>query len=184
MKEAETERIAVFQPPHAAQEGLHRLDVLAAGDGSVGATLVRGPVAAAQVDGAGDRSTSGDGPAPPVQVVALPPAARLVARRVCQVAFAGMLPSEQTRVEVHAWVERLGELISPMTAGQVLIEVVDRGRKERQYRVRMDLTMPGGVVVVDHDHPNNRPHEDVYVAIRNGFRAARRQLEIYREGPV
>ena len=96
--------------------------------------------------------------------------------------FAGMLATEQARLEVHAWVERLGELTSPMTAGQVLIEAADRGRRERQYRVRMDLTMPTGVVVVDHDHPNNRPHEDLYVAIRNAFRAARRQLEVHREG--
>ena len=27
--------------------------------------------------------------------------------------------------------------------------------------------------------PSNRPHEDVYVAIRNAFRAARRQLETH-----
>jgi hypothetical protein len=127
-----------------------------------------------------DPSATSDGLAPPVPVVALPPVARVVARRICQVTFSGMLASEPARVEVHAWVERLGELTAPMTAGQVLIEAVDRDRKERHYRVRMDLTMPTGVVVVDYDHPNNRPHEDVYVAIRNAFRAARRQLELHR----
>jgi hypothetical protein len=91
-----------------------------------------------------------------------------------------MLASEQARVEVHAWVERLGELTSPMTAGQVLIEAVDRGRKERHYRVRMELTMPTGLVIVGHDDRHNRPHEDVYVAIRNAFRAARRLLDLHR----
>jgi hypothetical protein len=129
-----------------------------------------------------DPSASSDALAPPVAVVALPLQARVVARRACQVAFAGMLASEPARVEVHAWLERLGELTAPMTAGQVFIEAVDRRRQEREYRVRMDLTMPTGVVVVDYDHPNNRPHEDVYVAIRNAFRAARRQLEAHREG--
>ena len=130
---------------------------------------------------AGDSSASSVGPAPAVPVVAPPPVARVVARRVCQVAFAGMLASEPARVEVHAWVERLGELTAPMMAGNVLIEAVDRARKERHYRVRMDLTVPTGVVVVDYDHPSNRPHEDVYVAIRNAFRAARRQLDALRE---
>jgi len=80
---------------------------------------------------------------------------------------------------VHAWLEKLDALTASMTGGQVLIEAVDRGRKERHYRVRMDLTMPTGVVVVDYDHPSNGPHEDVYVAIRNAFRAARRQLETH-----
>jgi Sigma 54 modulation protein / S30EA ribosomal protein len=127
-----------------------------------------------------DASATNDGLAPPVPVVALPPVARVVARRVCQITFAGMLASEPARVEVHAWVERLGELTSPMTSGQVLIEAFYRGREERHYRVRMELTMPTGVVVVDYDHPNNRSHEDVYVAIRNAFRAARRQLELHR----
>ena len=90
-----------------------------------------------------------------------------------------MPASEPPRAEVHAWLERLGALTAPMTAGKVLIDVVDRGRKPQHYRVRMDLTMPMGVVVVDYDHPNNGPHEDVFVAIRNAFRAARRQLEAH-----
>ena len=122
----------------------------------------------------------------PDRMAAGPPMARVVARRACQVVFSRMLASEQARVEVHAWVERLGELTSRMTAGQVLIEAVDRDRKVRHYRVRMDLTLPTGVVAVDYDHPNNRPHEDICVAIRNGFRAARRQLEAHRRivGPL
>jgi hypothetical protein len=123
--------------------------------------------------GRGDLLASTAGLAPPVPDLALSPLPRVVARRVCQVAFSGMLASEQARIDVHAWVERLGELTSPMTAGKVLIEAVDRGRGERHYRVCMEL-------VVDYDHPNNRPHADVYVAIRNAFRAARRQLEIHR----
>ena len=44
----------------------------------------------------------------------------------------------------------------------------------------MDLTLPTGVVAVSYDHPNNRPHQDICVAIRNAFRAARRQLEAHR----
>ena len=53
MKDTQTERGAVFRQLHAAQESLHRLDVLlAAGDCNVGAALVRGRAAAArtQVD--------------------------------------------------------------------------------------------------------------------------------------
>jgi len=33
-------------------------------------------------------------------------------------------------------------------------------------------------VTVGPEHPSNGAHEDVYVAIRNAFRAARRRLEI------
>ena len=119
------------------------------------------------------------GLAPPVAVAASAPIAHVAPRRACQITFGGMLASEPTRVEVHAWLAKLNALTASMTGGHVLIEAVDRGHKEQHYRVRMDLTMPTGVVVVDYDHPHNRAHEDVYVAIRNAFRAARRQLETH-----
>jgi hypothetical protein len=100
----------------------------------------------------------------------------------CQIVFKGMDPTEAARVEVRAWLDRLGALTAPMIGGQVVIEAIDEGRREdRRYHVRMDLTMPEGVVSVGPDHPSNGPHEDVYVAIRNGFRAARRQLEIWTQ---
>jgi len=107
------------------------------------------------------------------------PVRQVVARANCQIAFVGMTASEPPRAEVHAWLAKLGLLTAPMTAGRVVIEAVDQDRKERQYRVRMDLTMPHGVVTVGHDHPNNAAHEDIYVAIRNAFRAGRRELEAY-----
>jgi hypothetical protein len=128
---------------------------------------------------AGEPSSAGAESAPLLAILAPALAARVVPRGPCQIAFGGMLASEPPRVEVHAWLDRLGALTAPMTAGQVLIEAVDRGRKPQHYRVRMDLTLPTGVVVIDYDHPNNGPHEDVYVAIRNAFRAARRQLEAH-----
>ena len=106
------------------------------------------------------------------------PVARPKPPHPCQIIFKGTDPSEAARVEVRAWLDRLGALTTPMIGGQVVIEAVDEGRREdRRYHVRMELTMPEGVVSVGPDHPSNGPHEDVYVAIRNAFRAARRQLE-------
>ena len=126
-----------------------------------------------------DNDQAGRALAPPVAVLPSTPAAHVAPRRACQITFGGMLASEPTRLEVHAWLDRLHTLTASMTGGQVLIEAVDRGRKERHYRVRMSLTLTTGVVIVDYDHPSNVPHEDVFVAIRNAFRAARRQLEAH-----
>jgi hypothetical protein len=96
--------------------------------------------------------------------------------RPCRITFHGFPPSEPPRIEVRAWLSRLGALTAPMLGGEVAIEAVDEGRKERRYLVRMELLMPAGPVIVGADHPGNVPHEDVYVAIRNAFRAARREL--------
>ena len=118
---------------------------------------------------------------PSAEIESPPPApVRPVAPRAnCQIVFVGVAGSEAPRAEVHAWLAKLGLLTPPMTEGRVVIEAVDRDHEERRYRVRMDLTMPHGVVTVGHDHPNNGAHEDIYVAIRNAFRAGRRELEAY-----
>lgn len=95
----------------------------------------------------------------------------------CGIKFHGFAPSEPPRIEVRAWLVRLSALTGAMTGGDVTIEAVDAGFKERHYRVRIELQMPAGPVLVGSDHPANLPCDDVYVAIRNAFRAARRELE-------
>jgi hypothetical protein len=113
------------------------------------------------------------GPAAPIVVVRPP--------RPCRIDFEGCAGTEAVRVEVRAWLDRLGDLTAPMTGAEVVIASIVEPRKERLYRVRMRLTMRAGVVAVAPDHPNNGPHEDIFCAIRNAFRAARRQLESYQK---
>jgi len=91
----------------------------------------------------------------------------------CQFTFRGMDASEAARTEVNGWFPRLGPLIDGMTGAHVSIEAVEQTRKQPQYRVRMELAMPNRVVTVSHDDPSNASHDDVHVAIRNAFRAAR-----------
>ena len=118
---------------------------------------------------------------PTVETEIPTPARHVAPRANCQIAFVGTTASEAPRAEVHAWLAKLGQLTAPMTEGRVVIEAVDQDHKERRYRVRMDLTMPHGIVTVGHEHPNNGAHEDIYVAIRNAFRAGRRELEAYSQ---
>jgi ribosomal subunit interface protein len=49
--------------------------------------------------------------------------------------------------------------------------------KGKLYKVRIDIGMPGNDVHVNQEGPKNQAHEDVYVAIRDAFDAAVRQLE-------
>jgi hypothetical protein len=114
-------------------------------------------------------ATPGIAPAAPTVAVRPP--------RPCRIDFEGCTGTEAARVEVRAWLDRL----APMTGAEVVIESIVEPRKERLYRVRMRLTMRAAVVAVAPDHPNNGPHEDIFCAIRNGFRAARRQLESYQK---
>ncbi len=45
------------------------------------------------------------------------------------------------------------------------------------HQLRIHLTVPGGEIIVNRDPSEHHAHEDVYVAIRDAFDAARRQLE-------
>ncbi len=124
------------------------------------------------VDSTDDAATAAE------PLVAAPPVAAPPPAKPCRITFHGCVASEAPRVEVRAWLARLGALTGPMIDGDVVIEALDEARSERRYRVRIQLQMPAGPVLVGSDHPANLPSDDVYVAIRNGFRAARRELEL------
>lgn len=69
--------------------------------------------------------------------------------------------------------------------------VVDAPHKHRNkgmiYHVKIDFTLPGKEIVVNQHADEHHAHEDVYVAIRDAFDAARRQLEDFvrqRRGEV
>jgi hypothetical protein len=138
---------------------------------AVGATAVAGEVPSSAV-AAGVVAIAPSVAVPAPIAVVRPP-------RPCRIDFEGCPGTEAAKVEVRAWIDRLGELMDPMTSAEVAIEAVHEPRKDRMFRVRMRLAMRAGVVVVPPDHPNNGAHEDIFCAIRNAFRAARRQLEGY-----
>jgi cold shock CspA family protein len=48
------------------------------------------------------------------------------------------------------------------------------------YHVRVDITVPGAELVASRSRDKNHAHEDVYVAIRDAFDAAKRQLQEYK----
>jgi ribosomal subunit interface protein len=55
---------------------------------------------------------------------------------------------------------------------RVVVEGPGRHHRQGSYTVRIDLTVPGAELVVD-----RQTDEELYVAIRNAFNAARRRLE-------
>ncbi len=47
------------------------------------------------------------------------------------------------------------------------------------FDVRIDLTAPGTQIAINTENRDNHAHEDVYVALRDAFKAARRKLQDY-----
>jgi len=71
--------------------------------------------------------------------------------------------------------DKLDQFYPQIMACRVTIEIAGKHKQQgNEFKVRVDLTVPGKELVIDRDH-----HEDVYVALRDAFDHARRQLEDY-----
>lgn len=90
-----------------------------------------------------------------------------------QVTYRGMDSSAALDAAVHERAGKLEQFYPRLMSCRVVIEEAGRHKtKGRQFVVHVDLKTPGGEVAVNRDH-----HEDVYVALRDAFDAARRKLE-------
>ncbi len=56
-----------------------------------------------------------------------------------------------------------------------------RGHQGHLYRCRVNLSVRGDELVAGRNPGEHAAHEDVYVAIRDAFRAARRELQDYAD---
>jgi cold shock CspA family protein len=94
------------------------------------------------------------------------------------VAFEGLEESDAVQKEARdraADLERFSDRITPCRV--VIARPHHHGRQGGVYCVRIDLTVPGEEIVVNREHRFDERHEDVFVAMRDAFHAARRQLE-------
>lgn len=90
-----------------------------------------------------------------------------------QITFRNFPASEAVEARIRAKAAKLEAFHPHITSCHIALEELDHHRQQgRQFTVRLDIRVPGHEVVVDRDH-----HEDIYVALRDAFDAAARQLE-------
>jgi ribosomal subunit interface protein len=97
-----------------------------------------------------------------------------------QITFRHMDPSPALEERIRQRVEELYQFYDRIVACRVVVE--EQHRRQQQgnlFHIRIDLTVPGREIVVGRDAGVNHAHEDAYVAVRDAFDAARRQLEDY-----
>jgi cold shock CspA family protein len=95
-----------------------------------------------------------------------------------QISFDDLPVDEAVREAALEHVARLEKTYDRITGCHVVIAQPHRHHREgRLYSVRVDLVVPGSEIVVNRNHPADHAHEDVYVALRDSFDAARRRLE-------
>ena len=95
-----------------------------------------------------------------------------------QISYREVTPSPAIEDAIRERAGKLDELYGRITGCRVLVESPHRHHHQgRLFHVRVEVTVPGRVIVVNREPQDNHAHEDVYVAIRDAFNAAKRQLE-------
>ena len=95
-----------------------------------------------------------------------------------QVTFREMDPSPAVEEFARRKAFRLTKFYAPIMKCQVVIEAPHQHRRKgKLYHVRIDLAVRGEEFVVGRSPSLNEAHKDVYVAVRDAFDAARRELE-------
>jgi len=95
-----------------------------------------------------------------------------------RLSFRGMKPSASAEAQVQKRADELEQFHPRIVACKVMLEEATRRQHQGKiFHVRIDLTVPGREIVVNRDPAEHHAHEDLNVAIRDAFNAARRQLE-------
>lgn len=95
-----------------------------------------------------------------------------------EIAFHNLESSRAVQTAVRRRAAALERFYSRLTGCSVKIEAPPRHRRSgASFAVHIRLAVPGSVLVVSHEA--GQGHDDLYVALRDAFRAARRQLEDY-----
>jgi ribosomal subunit interface protein len=90
-----------------------------------------------------------------------------------QITFRGIAHSDALEAHIRQKAEKLEEFHSRIISCRVTVEKFRKHHQQgRQFRVSIDLRVPGKEIVANRDH-----HEDVNVALRDAFDTAKRQLE-------
>ena len=98
-----------------------------------------------------------------------------------QVTFRNMKTSPALEARIRELAQKLERLSSQIMRCQVLVDAPHHQHHEQGalFDFQIDIAVPGKEIVIGHTHTKNPAHSNAYVALRDAFRVARRQLQEY-----
>ena len=92
-----------------------------------------------------------------------------------QITIRNIEHSEALETHIREKAGKLDEFFKHITSCRVVVEVPHKHQHQgRRFNVRIDIGVPGSEIAVNRDQA-----DDVYVALRDAFDAAKRQVEEY-----
>ena len=98
-----------------------------------------------------------------------------------QITFRNMEPSPSLEARIRELAAKLEKFSQQMLRCQIVVEAPHHQHHEQGalFDFQIDIAVPGKEIVIGHTHTRNPAHENAYIALRDAFRAARRQLQDY-----
>lgn len=94
------------------------------------------------------------------------------------ITFRSMDPSPAVEESIKHWADRLDHCYDRIERCAVIIEQPHRRHHQgNTFQVHVYVTIPDRTIAITRDPGVDHSHEDVYVAVADAFRAARRQLQ-------
>lgn len=94
-----------------------------------------------------------------------------------QITWRDFPPSDALEARIREEAEKLDGLSDRISSCHVVIEQPHKHQRHgKHFRVRVELTIPGDVLVADRDPPEHSSHEDAFATVLEAFDAARRML--------
>jgi ribosomal subunit interface protein len=95
-----------------------------------------------------------------------------------EITFKDVPHSDAVEARVREHIAELERYYDRITACRVVLAKITQGQhKGNLYQCRIVILVPGGEIAINRANPNSHAHEDIYVAIRDAFDAARRKLQ-------
>ncbi len=105
-----------------------------------------------------------------------------------QITWRDIPQSDALEEDIRAKAVKLDRFADKIISCRVQVESSSRRHHQGNlYHIRIEIEVPESQIIVTRDPGQNHAHEDVYVAVRDAFDAARRQLQEYvnqRRGKV
>ena len=90
-----------------------------------------------------------------------------------QITMRNIAKSKAVEAAIRGRAGKLDRFHRRIVSCRVVVEIPSRHKQQgKEFVVRLDIKVPGGEIVVNHDH-----HRDLYVALHEAFQAAQRRLE-------
>jgi ribosome-associated translation inhibitor RaiA len=98
-----------------------------------------------------------------------------------QITFRNMAPSPALESRIRELTSKLERFSDQMIRCHVVVEAPHHQHHEKGalFDFQVDISVPGKEIVIGYTHTKDPAHTNPHIALRDAFRAARRQLQDY-----